>query len=155
MTSAPIVLVPFDRAYLDLSWEWLRDPEIKAMTMAGDFTREDQEKFFEGLPNRTNYKIWGVEGPDGVPIGAGGLKHIDGPTAEFWCYIGERAYWGQGLGGSVLTACEDKARSLGINHLTMVALETNERSVRAYAKMGFQPVSRDEATGTVTLAKSL
>jgi len=37
----------------------------------------------------------------------------------------------------------------------MVALETNERSVRAYAKMGFQPVSRDEAAGTVTLAKSL
>jgi RimJ/RimL family protein N-acetyltransferase len=37
----------------------------------------------------------------------------------------------------------------------MVALEDNERSIRAYEKMGFQFVSRHEEDGTVTLAKSL
>ena len=27
-------LEPYDRTYLDLSWEWLRDPEIKAEMVA-------------------------------------------------------------------------------------------------------------------------
>jgi len=150
-----IRLVPFDRTYLERSWEWLRDPEIKTMTMAGEFTREDQERFFEDLPSRQDYKIWGVESADGQPIGAGGIKHIHGSDGEFWCYIGERPYWGRGIGGRILEACEVEAQKLGIDRLTMVALEDNERSIRAYEKMGFQFVSRHEEDGTVTLAKSL
>jgi RimJ/RimL family protein N-acetyltransferase len=150
-----LTLVPFSREYLDRSWDWLRDPEIKAMTMAGDFTREDQERFFEGLPGREDYKIWGVESGDGAPIGVAGLKYIHASNAEFWCYIGERSYWGQGLGGRILEECEAEARKLGIDYLRMIALENNERSIRAYEKMGFAFVSRDDEAGTVTLDKSL
>ena len=150
-----IRLVPFSRDYLDRSWDWLRDPEIKEMTMAGDFTRQDQIDFFESLPRRRDYKIWGVETATGAPIGAAGLKHIGGRHAEFWCYIGERDYWGQGLGGQILEACEAEAGKSGISRLTMIAQETNQRSIRAYEKMGFVFVSRDNEQRTLTLAKSL
>ena len=148
-----IRLVPFDRNYLDRSWDWLRDPEVKAMTMAPDFTREEQLAFFETLPGRSDYLIWGVEGPDGSPVGVSGIKHVSGSDGESWCYIGERRWWGQGIGGQILEACEVEARKRGITHLTMTALETNERSLRAYGKMGFELLSRDDEAGTVTLQK--
>ena len=136
--AAMVRLVEYDRAYLDRSWDWLRDPEIKELTMAGDFTREDQEAFFETLPTRGDYKIWGVEA-DGEPIGAGGIKKISGQIGEFWCYIGEREWWGRGVGGRILELCEDKARELGLEQLTMIAAARNDRSIGVFEKMGFRP----------------
>ena len=32
----------FDEIFLEKSWHWLRDPEIKWLTMTPDFTREEQ-----------------------------------------------------------------------------------------------------------------
>ena len=149
-----VTLVPYDRDYLDRSYDWLHDPEIKAMAMAPDFTRDDQEAFFAELPQREDYKIWGVAA-DGRPIGVGGIKNIAGGDGEFWCYIGEREYWGKGIGGRILELCEEKALELGVTRLTMTALETNERSLNAYRKAGFELLARDEAEGTVTLEKQL
>ena len=132
-----IRLVPYSRAYLDRSWDWLNDPEIKALTMTPDFTREDQLAFFESLAGRTDYHIWGVEAPDGTPIGAGGIKNIAGDTGEYWCYIGERDWWGRGIGRQILDRCEEKASELGLRHLYMKASAANDRSIGLYAKMGF------------------
>ena len=93
MASAAIHLEPYNRVYLDLSWDWLRDPEIKALTLTPDFTREQQQAFFDALPRRADYKVWGVASDEGEKIGAAGIKHIDGQDGEFWCYIGERTWW--------------------------------------------------------------
>ena len=153
-SSPQIRLVPYDRTYLELSSTWLRDPEIKTLTMSPDFTREEQERFFKSLPGRRDYRIWGVEA-DGRPIGAAGIKHISGKTGESWLYIGERVHWGRGLGGRILEACEAEARTLGLEQLTMTALATNERSVRAYRKIGFEMVTLDVVAGTVVMAKTL
>ncbi len=147
-------LVPYDRAFLDLSWDWLRDPEIKALTMAADFTRDEQRAFFDGLADRADYKIWGVEG-DGVPIGAAGIKHIEGKVGEFWCYIGERDWWGRGVGGQILERCEDKAREIGLQHLIMIADSSNERSIRAFEKVGFARQPGASSAALTQLSKTL
>ena len=135
--SNRIRLVPYSREYLNLSWGWLNDPEIKALTMTPDFTRTEQLAFFDSLPDRKDYHIWGVEAPDGTPIGAGGIKNISGDIGEYWCYIGERDWWGRGVGRQILERCEEKASELGLRHLTMKASATNDRSIGLYAKMGF------------------
>lgn len=137
MSTHPIRLVPFDRSYLERSWEWLNDPEIKRMTLSPDFTRAEQEEFFCSLPQRTDYLIWGVASSEGTPVGVAGLKHIFGTCAEFWCYIGERDWWGRGAGGQILDACESEARKRGITTLTMVASTDNSRSLGAYRRAGF------------------
>lgn len=137
MTTAKIHLEPYDRTYLDLSWDWLSDPEIKALTLTPNFTREQQQAFFAALPRRTDYRIWGVASEAGEKIGAAGIKHIDGAHGEFWCYIGEREWWGRGIGGRILELCEDQARILGVERLIMIAAADNVRSVRAFEKMGF------------------
>lgn len=153
--TGSIRLVPYDRAYLDHSWDWLRDPELKALTLAGDFTREDQVAFFESLPQRTDYKIWGVESPEGDPIGAAGIKKIVGTSGEFWCYVGDRSWWGRKIGGQILELCEEKARELGLDHLTMIAGATNDRSISAFEKMGFTPDPESSSATIVQLSKSL
>lgn len=131
-----IRLVPYTRTYLDRSWTWLNDPEVKALTLTPDFTRAQQEAFYDSLSARPDYHLWGVAAGD-APIGAAGIKHVVGTTGEFWCYIGERGWWGQGVGPRILTLCEEQARDLGLNQLTMVAAADNLRSIRAFEKMGF------------------
>lgn len=154
-SEGSISLTQYDRTYLDKSWDWLRDPEIKQLTMAGDFTREEQVSFFESLPVREDYKIWGVAAPDGEPIGAAGIKNISGSTGEFWCYIGERDWWGRGIGGRILELCEEKARDLGLDQLTMIAGANNDRSINAFEKMGFTPDPEWSTADIVHLTKIL
>ena len=155
MTTATIHLEPYDRTYLDLSWDWLADPEIKALTLTPGFTREQQQAFFAALPGRADYKIWGIASDDGDKIGAAGIKHIDGANGEFWCYIGVRAYWGRGIGGRILELCEEKARGLGVEKLIMIAAANNVRSVRAFEKMGFVLDLVDPGAGLIQLSKQV
>ncbi|EKO3750233.1 hypothetical protein P0F16_002868 [Vibrio metschnikovii] len=75
MCNGKLVLDIYTRKYLDKSWDWLTDPEIKKMTNTPDFTREEQELFFLSLP-RENYKIWGLKYDD-LEIGVVGLKNIN------------------------------------------------------------------------------
>ena len=148
-------MVPFDRTYLDLSWDWLRDPETRALTMTPEFTREQQLGFFQTLPSRTDYHIWGVALEDGTPIGAGGIKQVHGSTGEFWCYIGDKGWWGRGIGPQILQLCEKQARGLGLDTLTMIAADDNERSIRAFEKMGFERDRESVGVGKIQLRKRL
>src|ERR1700722_14823624 len=95
--SSRLAFARFDEQFLEKSWEWLRDPDLKRLSMAPDFTREEQRQWFSGLAEKSDYLIWGLS-CDGIPIGAAGLKHITKEAAEYWGYIGERHYWGIGLG---------------------------------------------------------
>ncbi len=131
-----IRLVPFDQTYLDFSWGWLNDAETKRLTLTPDFTREDQVSFFDSLPDLEGYRIWGVE-YDSEPIGAAGLKNFRGTMAEYWGYIGEKAFWGRGLGSKLMGKVEDAAYDLGFLILDLNVSESNERAIRLYEKHGY------------------
>src|SRR5208283_2989 len=59
----------FDERFLEKSWEWLNDPEIKRLTLTPDFTRESQARWFARLPTMKDYLIWGLL-HERTPIGA-------------------------------------------------------------------------------------
>jgi RimJ/RimL family protein N-acetyltransferase len=147
-----IALVPFTRDYLDRSWTWLNDPDTKRLTMTPDFTREDQQRFFAGLP-RDDYRIWGIANEDGSPIGAAGLKNFRGETAEYWGYIGEPEYRGRGLGRAILASIEDEARKLDLRALDLRVADYNEAAIALYRKAGYAETGRD--AGVLTMAKVL
>jgi RimJ/RimL family protein N-acetyltransferase len=138
-------LVDYDRTYLDRSYDWLRDPETKALTMTPDFSRDDQSTFFAKLPSRTDYKVWGVA-VDGHPAGATGIKHITGSDGEYWGYLGEKNLWGRGLGATMLAAVEDKAQGLRLYRLHLHVSPDNERAIRLYRRAGYDVVSDQEPT---------
>jgi RimJ/RimL family protein N-acetyltransferase len=132
-----VSLQAYDKACLDKSWTWLRDPETSALTMTPAFTLGAQLKFFEQLPLRTGYHIWGVLLDGAELIGAAGLKNHRGSCAEYWGYIGEKHYWGKGLGLGLFEAVEQKAKQLGFSELDLKVSVANLRAISLYKKVGF------------------
>ncbi len=126
----------FSRDFLAKSWEWLNDAETKALTLTPDFTKEQQEAFYASLPSRTDYLIWGIA-LAGQPIGACGLKHVTETEAEYWGYIGEKQYWGRGLGHQMIGHCEEIARAQGLKELYLHVGVDNTRARGLYEKCGF------------------
>lgn len=133
-----ISLVKFDRTFLDLSSQWLSDPHLQALIAAGPLPAEESRlKWFESLPDRKDYLIWGTLF-EGEPIGACGLKNITDHDAEYWGYIGYKTLWGKGIGGGYIIAIQNIAKEIGINSLYLKVLKFNTRAIKMYLKYGFK-----------------
>jgi len=144
--SNGLSLVAYDSECLEKSWTWLNDPEIGELTMTPPFSREDQRGFFEALPQRTDYTIWGISLDGFGVIGATGLKNQQGWLAEYWGYIGERQYWAKGLGKHLIKLVEDKAREFGFRDLYLKVSWSNARAISLYKATGFV-ADTTESTG--------
>lgn len=129
-------IVPFDLAFLELSCHWLSDPEVKALTNTPDFTREDQKKWFNNLPLEKDTLIWGIQFED-TKIGACGLRKITNTDCEYWGYIGEKTYWGKGIGTTVMQLLEQKARKMKLQSIWLKVVQDNARAIRLYQKQGY------------------
>ena len=132
-----LMLIPYDQECLDLSWFWLNDAELRELTLTPKFTREDQKKFFASLLCRTDYRAWGVRLENSEIIGAAGLKNHRASVAEYWGYIGEKKYWGKGLGQLMVAAVESMAHKYGFTELDLKVGVDNERAISLYKKTGF------------------
>ena len=73
-----------------------------------------------------------------------GLKHITRDEAEYWGYIGDRAYWDAGLGGEMLCFILSQAKKMGLNELYLKVHRDNARAIRLYTRFGFKTVSEDK-----------
>jgi RimJ/RimL family protein N-acetyltransferase len=145
--------VSYDERFLERSWVWLQDPEIQRLTMTPALSRETQANWFASLPDRSDYKIWGIE-MDGDPIGAFGLKNIiDGSRGEYWGYIGEKGYWGCGVGTWMLESALAFAREAGLRQVWLRVSRENERAIRLYVRNGFTP--NDEREDSILMAQEL
>lgn len=130
-------LVEYNRTYFDLSKEWLSDSELNYLIHAGELpSDEDRLVWFESLPNRADYLIWGVE-YNGHPIGVSGLKKIANKQAEYWGYIGEKAFWGKGLGKNLMKEVITKAVELGLESIWLRVRKYNSRAISLYKRIGF------------------
>jgi len=127
--------VKFDEIYLEKSWEWLNDVELKKLTNTPDFTREQQRIFYDSLP-RQDYKVWGMEFKK-KPIGVVGFKKITNSDLEYFGYIGEKNYWGKGFFTHIQNFILDEARKLAVDLIYLHVCNDNERAIRAYQREGF------------------
>lgn len=133
-------LIDYNREILDKSWSWLNDPEIKLLIGTPIFTREGQDEWFKSLPANKNYLVKGISFSDKT-IGVAGLKNIDlnAGSAEYFGYIGEKEYWGKGLGGKILQEIIDLAREkLSLKLIYLNVVPANIRAIKAYDKFGFR-----------------
>jgi RimJ/RimL family protein N-acetyltransferase len=146
--------VEYDRTFLQASSRWLRDAEIKRLTLTPDFSDEQQERWFESLSARTDYRIWGILA-EGRPVGAAGLKNIDlaESSGEYWGYLGEKECWGRGLGRQIVAFVCDRARSLGLRRIYLRVAADNERAIALYTRTGFE--ISGEAESMITMRRAL
>jgi len=131
-----VELVPYTEEFLDLSWIWLNDPEIKSLTNTPSFTKEEQISWFNSLPKRKDYKIWGIK-LNGTPIGVCGLKNITDIDCEYWGYIGDKKHWGKGIGSKVMELLIEYAKDKNLQSIWLTVLEKNLRAIKLYEKYGF------------------
>jgi RimJ/RimL family protein N-acetyltransferase len=150
--SAKIVFVKYTEEFLSLSWTWLNDPEIKALTMTANFSREDQLNFFNQLPFRSDYKIFGIMVND-EKSGACGMKNISNGEAELWCYLGLKKYWGMGLSNFIIQKIERESKKLKISKLYLKVTKLNLRAIKAYEKNGFRVDS--QFSETIQMSKQI
>ena len=132
-----VCAVTYDQRFLDQSWQWLTDPELRELTLAPLITKGDQLGWFASLSGRKDYLIWGIE-LAGRPLGAFGLKHIDAHGGEYWGYIGEKAYWGCGIGGWMLQKAMEQAQGLGLQTVRLIVSGANLRAIKLYHRYGFR-----------------
>lgn len=133
----------YSRLYLDLSWIWLNDPEIKKLTNTPTFTKNDQETWFKSLESKPDYIVFGISA-DRKPIGVCGLKNISLIDCEYWGFIGDKAYWGKGIGKIVMQEMENRAKKLGLNSIWLKVVPQNTRAQKLYSKMAFIVEFQDE-----------
>lgn len=143
--------VQYDRAFLDASFVWLQDDELRYLIDSPQIGKEQQLAWFESLTNKEDYKIWGIQ-LEGQPVGACGLKHITSQDAEYWGYIGEKSLWGKGLGAEIISRMEAEARKIGIATLYLRVIKDNPRAIRLYQKCGFMEV---ESVGEIKMIKRI
>lgn len=136
-----VSFVPYDDVFFEKSASWLSDPEIKYLTMTPDLDDKTRKEWFEGLSLREDYYIEGIM-LDDEPIGAVGLKHIDlnNRTGEYWGYIGEKEYFGKGIGHIMVEHMIRYAKSIGIQLVSLRVRNDNERAKRLYQKRGFKRI---------------
>lgn len=137
-----IVLYPFDEDFLIHSWKWLKDPDIKRLTFTSDFSKQSQLNWYKNLKGRKDYLIWGIM-VDDVPVGACGLKNLTVVDGEYWGYIGEKSYWGKGVGFQMMSLIEKKAKELDLKSLWLQVLDDNTRAIKLYNSLNYGEVSRE------------
>lgn len=157
ITNTIIKLEEFDTTYLEKSFKWLNDPIIINAINASPVSAEAQATWYNNLHSRKDYKIWGVN-CNGTPIGACGLKHIEiSYQAEYWGYIGEKVFWGQGIGYNIINELSSIAvDKYNLKSLYLHVNNDNIRALRLYEKSGFfkEESSSDNKT-TIKMRKNL
>lgn len=149
-----VKFVEYSKNFFDYSKEWLADREIKWLTVTPDIDDETREKWFRELKDRTDYYIWGIA-VDKIPVGAVGIKHIDyeNKTGEYWGYIGNKEYWGRGIGKKMVEHMCEEAKKLGLDTLSLKVAEYNHRAIHLYSKQGFEMIVND--SGIILMQKEL
>lgn len=149
-----IKFVQFDERFLEASFIWFKDADLRRDIQAPDISWEIQKTWFNKLKERTDYKIWGIE-VDGRPAGATGLKHITQNTAEYWGYIGEKEMRGKGIGKTMLAFVEQKACSLQIKTLNLFVLATNYPAISLYQQFGYVTVENSANKDLLEMKKEI
>lgn len=107
-------VVRFDERMRDHTWEWFHDEELRRLTGGRLLSREEQHAWFDQIPSRPDYRIWGVEG-DGEPVAVFGFKNIVwGDSGQLFIFIGREADRGRGIGRFMSFNAAMKAGELGL-----------------------------------------
>jgi RimJ/RimL family protein N-acetyltransferase len=138
-----LIDVNYDRSFLDQSWLWFQDPELRALTNTPEFSREQQIAWYTSLPSKRDYFIRGIR-YQSQPIGTFGIKNIiESVEGEYWGYIGEKEYWGLGIGKWMMNRAISYGQDMGIKKLYLKVIPYNSRAIALYTQSGFEKYRED------------
>jgi GNAT superfamily N-acetyltransferase len=89
------------------------------------------------LPSAADMTLFLVADDDGVPVGCGGLRAIDGSHGEIKRMYVAPAARGTGVATAILRRLEDEARAFGWERLVLETGERQPDAMRFYEREGF------------------
>ncbi len=101
LVGEKIVLRPLEEKDLVNKVRWFNDPEInKTLFIDEPLELAKTTKWFAKAKKDNSRMDFAIESKQGEPIGVAGLVKINHAhrTAESYCVIGERKFWGKGAG---------------------------------------------------------
>ena len=143
-----ILAVPYTKEFLTYSWSWLQDEEMRNLTMTPIFSKDDQITWFNRLGDRDDYLIWGIQF-EGKPVGAFGIKNIQAGAGEYWGYIGDKNYWGIGIGKWMIGKAIEYANDNNFQHLYLKVHPQNIRAIQLYLKSDFVILDSQDNTSNL------
>jgi ribosomal-protein-alanine N-acetyltransferase len=145
LQGSKIYLRPLERADLNETYlGWLNDAEVTRYLETGVFpsTMQDLEKFYQGVTgSRTEVIFAIVESKSHRHIGNAKLGPINWVhrRALFGIMIGEKEFWGKGIGEEVTRLMVEYAfLRLNLNRIGLAVFAEHEAGVRCYQAVGFK-----------------
>lgn len=141
MSDAPrVILVPFTKAHVDLTFQWVRNSEFQRLfLMRSEPTWEKHKAYFENVLNDRTQRVYALL-CEGCHVGNGGIKNIV-PTqeeGELWVYVGLSAMRGKGIGrrgtGLLIREAFDNLKLLTVY---VHVAKFNDDALKMYAGLGF------------------
>jgi RimJ/RimL family protein N-acetyltransferase len=138
-----IVLRGFEREDLQHLYRWVNDPEVTYYMFMGDrpSTIEDLAEIWEKeRKSPTDIVFAIIEKAGGKVVGTCGLYCINfiSRHAELRIVIGEKDFWGKGLGTETLRLMISYAfDKLNLNKVWLGGNADNTAAIRCYEKAGF------------------
>lgn len=127
---------------IELKVKWYNDPVVnKTLIIDEPLELEKSLKWFDTAASDDNRRDFVIETLDGEPIGITGLLGINRKhgIAECICVIGEKKFWGKGLGTIIHSLLLQFAfEELGLNKIWAVIYMGNAAIIRIVEKLGFK-----------------
>ena len=146
LISKRIRLRALEREDLPNCVRWLNDREVtENLLQRSPLSKAMEEKWFDSqleIPP-SNGQVLAIDllvGDQWMHIGNAGLHQIDPVVreAEFGIFIGEKRYWGQGIGKeALLLILKHGFEDLNLNRIYLYVFETNSRGIACYKSAGF------------------
>ena len=144
-----VFLRPLERADLNESYlGWLNDPEVTRYTETGIFpsTAADLEKYYQDVStSKSQVMLAIVDKKSGQHIGNVKLGpiHWIHRNATFGILIGEKKFWGKGVGlEATRLMVEYGFTRLNLHRIGLGVFADHEAAVRCYEKVGFKVEGR-------------
>lgn len=135
-----VTLEQLDSRFLDSVFEAVNHVEIRALTATkATFSRSEISTWLESLPGRVGRFDWAIM-VDGQYVGEIVLNEYDElkQTCNLRIALSRPEHFSKGYGSAALAlVVEHGLEQLGLSKILLSVLETNQRAINAYEKIGF------------------
>jgi ribosomal-protein-alanine N-acetyltransferase len=137
-----VVLRDVQKADMEYKVRWFNDLQVnRTLLLEDNLDLEETLKWFDEHGDDDSRREFIIESKQGKQIGITGLVHINYKhgTAECYCVIGEKTYWGKGIGTEVHTLLIDWGfKNLGLHKIWADIRAENVAIIKVIEKLGFK-----------------
>lgn len=119
---------------------WLNDPVVNQYLETREATIEDLKKYIQEKNEKDDCMFLGIfDKENGLHIGNLKLEPIEKNKANFSILIGNKDYWGKGIGTEATKMMVDYAfKVLKLEIVDLGVLSENKGAIKVYGKAGFK-----------------